>query len=52
MPRILVIKDGKTRVEDKVVRIYSDETGEGFKVDRCADYVVEEKEFCDGWWMG
>ena len=48
MPRILVIKDGKTRVEDKVVRIYSDETGEGFKVDRCADYVVEEKEFCDG----
>jgi hypothetical protein len=46
-PRILVIKDGATTVEDKAIRISDDGTG-NFKVEHEVDYRVEGKEFCDG----
>lgn len=44
--KILVIKDAKVNIKDKVIKVYDDENG-GFKIDYNFDYEAE-KEFCDG----
>lgn len=44
--RILVIKDGVTNIEDKVIKVSSGKDGR-FKVEKNVDYK-SEKEFCDG----
>lgn len=46
-PKMLIIKDGATTVQDKAIRI-SDNGKGGFQVEHNVDYLVEGKEFCDG----
>ncbi|WP_252225010.1 MULTISPECIES: hypothetical protein [unclassified Clostridium] len=43
--RILVIKDGITKIKDKVIKV--SDNGDDYKVEYNADYETE-KEFCDG----
>lgn len=45
-PKILVIKDGTTRIKDKVIRVSSDIDG-NFEIDHNYDYEAD-KDFCDG----
>ena len=44
--KILVIKDGQTKIKDKVIKVFDDGKG-GFEIDENFDYEAT-KEFCDG----